>query len=68
MEILVAIIAIIVAIIYVFVSGKKSGKDANKVKSQSEVIGNVKTAKEISNSIDTLSDSDIRDRLRKRNK
>ncbi|AHK11280.1 hypothetical protein S140_174 [Shewanella sp. phage 1/40] len=68
MEILVAIGVILVAIVYAFVSGKSSGKDSSNIKVQSKVIDNVQTAKEISGDIDTLSDDDVRDRLRKRNK
>lgn len=58
----------VIAIIFSFLQGKKSGKDSTINKSQEEVLNNAKLVKEIHNSIDNLSDSDVRDRLRQRNK
>jgi glutaredoxin-related protein len=58
----------VIAIIFSFLQGKKSGKDSTISKSQEEVLNNAKKVKEIHSNIDNLSDDDIRNRLRQRNK
>jgi septal ring-binding cell division protein DamX len=68
MEYLIALGLFILAIIAAFFQGKQSGKDSTTSKAQNEVLDNAKQAKEIREHIDTLSDIDIRDRLRQRNK
>lgn len=68
MEYLIATGLFIAAIIFAFLQGKKSGKDSTTTEAQAKVLDDVKQAKEVSEYISTLSDDDIRGRLRKRNK
>ena len=56
------------AIIYTFFKGKSSGKVSANIEVQQKVLDNVKTAKEISDDISSLSDADIRARLLKHDK
>ena len=68
MESLIAICLGMLAIIYTFFKGKSSGKDSANIEIQQKVLDNVKTAKEISDDISSLSDTDIRSRLLKHDK
>ena len=68
MESLIAICLGMLAIIYTFFKCKSSGKDSANIKVQQKVLDNVKTAKEISDDISSLSDTDIRSRLLKHDK
>ena len=65
METLAAIALILVAAVAAFIRGKSLGKAKTEVNQQAEVLDSVKQAKEISDTISSMSADERRERMRK---
>jgi hypothetical protein len=62
---LIAAGGLIAALLGVYVTGRKSGADKSRAKAEKQRADNLTTAKETRDEVDSVSDDDVSERLRK---